>query len=137
HEIVAGTATETGERFFEALVKHLARAVGTYAAWVTEWLPEPRRLRALAFWADERFLPDYEYDVRDTPCEAVVDGPRVVHVPDRVLELYARDPDIAAMGAASYLGVALRDADGAVLGHLAVLDREPLPEDPQVLAVFD
>jgi len=46
-EIVEGTAAETGEKFFDELVKHLARATGTKCAWVTEWLEPERRLRAL------------------------------------------------------------------------------------------
>jgi len=41
-EIVEGTASETGSGFFDALVKHLARAIGTKCAWVTEWHPEQR-----------------------------------------------------------------------------------------------
>jgi hypothetical protein len=34
-----GTARETGERFFAALVEALTRALGTHSAWVTEYLP--------------------------------------------------------------------------------------------------
>lgn len=48
--ILQGTATETGERFFMALVENLARALATHGAWVTEYLPQQRRLRTLAFW---------------------------------------------------------------------------------------
>jgi hypothetical protein len=48
--ILEGTATETGERFFAALVENLARALNTHGAWVTEYIEEQRRLKALAFW---------------------------------------------------------------------------------------
>ena len=34
--ILEGTANETGERFFAALVENLARALSTHSAWVTE-----------------------------------------------------------------------------------------------------
>ena len=40
--ILEGTATETGERFFAALVDNLANALGTHGAWVTEYLPVNR-----------------------------------------------------------------------------------------------
>lgn len=43
--VVEGTVSETGGEFFRALVRNLARALSTTGAWVTEWLPEPRRLR--------------------------------------------------------------------------------------------
>ncbi len=36
----------------------------------------------------------------------------------------------------SYLGVPLLDTDGGVLGHLAVMDDRPMPEDPDKIAVF-
>ena len=43
-----GTATETGAEFFKALAKNLAEALGAHGAWVTEFFPESRRLKALA-----------------------------------------------------------------------------------------
>ena len=36
--ILEGTASEIGENFFRALVDNLARVMGTYGAWVTEYL---------------------------------------------------------------------------------------------------
>jgi hypothetical protein len=45
--ILEGTATKTGEGFFASLVQNLAKALGTHGAWVTEYFPERRRLRAL------------------------------------------------------------------------------------------
>ena len=47
--ILHGTAMETGEGFFAALVQNLAQVLNTHGAWVTEYLPEKRRLRAFAF----------------------------------------------------------------------------------------
>ena len=71
-----------------------------------------------------------------TPCEAVVTHARLVHYPDKVFEVFPDDADIKAVGAVSYLGVPLLGLDGKVLGHLAVLDRRPMPESPRSLALF-
>ncbi len=38
--ILQGTAAETGQGFFSALVQNLAAALGTHGAWVTEYFPE-------------------------------------------------------------------------------------------------
>ena len=135
-EIFAGTAAATGEQFFDALVKHLARAMGTTCAWVTEWSEDRRRLRALSFWADGRYVQDYEYDIRGTPCEPVLDTRSLVLVPDRVIELYPKDPDLAPLGAVSYMGMPLVDTDGRALGHLAILDDKPMPESPTATTIF-
>ena len=71
--ILQGTASETGERFFLALVDNLARALGTHGAWVTEYLPESRRLRALAFRLGDTFVENYEHAIDGTPCQVVIE----------------------------------------------------------------
>jgi len=135
-DIVEGTAGETGEAFFAVLVRHLARALGTKCAWVTEWLPNERRLRALSFWVADGYHGDYEYAVANTPCGTVIDNRCLVHLPDRVMELYSDDPDLQPLGAVSYLGVPLLDTTDEILGHLAVMDDKPMPANPRAEAVF-
>ena len=134
--ILEGTATETGSGFFAALVRNLAEALNTHGAWVTEYLPESRRLRALAFWMGDQWLDHYEHDITGTPCEEVIEKARLVHFPDNILALYPEEEDLRSVGAVSYMGVPLLDIDGSVLGHLAVLDTKPLPEQAQCVAVF-
>src|SRR5919108_351325 len=134
--ILEGTANETGERFFAALVENLAKALKTHGAWVTEYNQECRRLRALAFWMDGQWIQNYEVDIAGTPCEQVIDTANLVHFPDNLLQLFPDDPDVKDTGAVSYMGIHLKDIDGKILGHLAVIDRRPIPEEPKVLACF-
>ena len=97
--ILEGTATETGEQFFSALVKNLSRALNTHGAWVTEYLPDSRRLRALAFWMDGAWVRDYEICIDGTPCEVVVESKRFCGdlgmlggVPQRIESAVGRGP---------------------------------------------
>ena len=135
-QILACTALETGEPFFRALVENLAKALHTHGAWVTEYLEDQRKLRALAFWMDGAWVPDYIADIRGTPCEKVIETADLVHFPDHLLELFPDDEDVRTIGAVSYLGMPLKDLDGRILGHLAVIDRRALPAEPRVLALF-
>jgi PAS domain S-box-containing protein len=134
--IVEGTATHTGDRFFQTLVESLARALGTHGAWVTEYLPEQRRLRALAFWIGGEWMQGFEQVIDGTPCENVIEGRRLVHVPDNAIALYPKGETARAMGVVSYLGVPLLHVDGSVLGHLAVLDLRPMPAEPRAEALI-
>ncbi len=134
--LVEGTASHTGTEFFTALVRGLCEALGTCGAWVTEYLPASRKLRALAFWLDGEPVSDYEYSLAGTPCEPVIDGRALVHIPDRCVELYPDDPDLKRLCAVSYMGLPLEGDDGRVLGHLAVLDRRPISRHPRTEAVF-
>jgi len=135
--ILEGTSGEIGEGFFRALVQALAAALGTRGAWVTEFDPERRRLRALAFWLGGQWLEDWEAAVDGTPCQVVVETRKLVHYPDRVIDLYPHDPSLRGANAVSYMGVPLLDLDGSVLGHLAVVDVQPMPDDPIRRAMFE
>ena len=135
--VFAGTASEVGQGFFRALVENLARALGTHGAWVTEFFPRERVLRALAFRLGEDWVEGFEQPVDGTPCKVVVEDRRVVHYPDRILEIYPDEPNLRSVQAVSYLGVPLRDLDGTVLGHLAVMDIKPMPADPIKLTLFE
>ncbi len=99
--ILEGTATETGERFFIALVENLAKALKTQRAWITEYIKEYRRLRAIAFWMGGRWVHDYEYDIAGTPCEAGHRRRSLCHIPNNILELYQNDCDLEEVGAVS------------------------------------
>jgi PAS domain S-box-containing protein len=135
--VVEGTASETGAAFFRALVKNLAAVIGTAGAWVTEYLPAQKRLRAYAFWLNGAFVEHFEYNIAGTACAPVVEDKRLVHIPNRLIELYPNNPDARALKAVSYLGIPLLDTRGEVMGHLSVLDTKPLPAEPRLLSLFE
>jgi PAS domain S-box-containing protein len=134
--LVEITAPLTGQRFFETLVESLGRILEVRGAWVTELLPQSRRLRALAFWSGGQFIPDYEYSIAGTPCEAVILEGRLVNFSEGIADLFPADEDIKRFHAVGYLGAPLLDPERQVLGNLAVLDTRPLPEEPRMLTVF-
>lgn len=126
--MVEATSPTTGEEFFHALVRNLARIIGVKYAFITECLDQPpTRLRMLAFWAGDGFRDPREYELRATPCEAVINEARECHYPARVSELFPREQ---ALGVDSYRGIPiLGSRDHRVIGHLAFLDPRRMPED--------
>jgi PAS domain S-box-containing protein len=146
--VVEGTAAETGHGFYSALVENLARVLDTSGAWVTEYLEDRQRLRALAFWLDGERLDGLEYDIRGTACETAVKEARLVHIPEGLMTRYSGLSDLGdataslgrkmrEMGVESYLGVPLLGDGRRVIGHLAVLDRRPMPRDERMVALFE
>ncbi len=133
--IVEGTARNTGERFFESLVAHLAKALGVSYAFVAEFAGSATRVRTLAFWGREEILPNVEYDLANTPCEDVVRG-GLCHYPSRIQEKFPDDQGLRDLAIESYLGVPLVDAEGKILGHLAVCDEHPMALEPRWLFTF-
>ena len=135
-KILKGTATVTGETFFSALVENLSSAMHTHSAWVTEYIPTTRQIRALAFWSDGNLLCDILLDIAGTPCEVVIEKAELVHYADNLIELFPHNPFIKKFQAASYMGVPMMDPGDRILGHLAVMDTRPMPRAPRGLTIF-
>jgi formate hydrogenlyase transcriptional activator len=133
--IVEGTASSTGEEFFQNLVRHLAAAIDVHHAFVAEFAEINTRVRTLAYWARDHIHDNLEWELAGTPCEEVVHG-SLCHHPASVKDLFPRDRPLMEMGIESYLGVPLCDPAGKVLGHLAVFDERPMPSEPRKLMVF-
>jgi PAS domain S-box-containing protein len=132
--IVEGTATATGNEFFRQLVKNLALAMNTQFAFVAEFLP-PFRARTIEYITPSGLLAPVEWDITGTPCEDVVRG-KLCHYPTGVAQRFPEDKPLVDLGIQSYLGVPLVARDGKHLGHLAVFDANPLPNEPRRLNIF-
>ncbi len=132
--LVEGTAAVTGGDFFKSLAKALAAAFGARYAFVTECAEaDTSRARTLAFLKDDTFVDAFEYDLADTPCEAVIGGD-VAYYPEGVEERFPGE-----VGIVSYLGVPCYGASGHVLGHLAIMHDQPMtlgPPDISILKTF-
>ncbi len=135
-QIVETTSAYTGRAFFRALVKHLGEILDVHGVWVTELWRKEHKFNALAFWLDGDYVEQYEYLITDTPCEPVLESHSICHIPKNVVELYPKDPDLAPLGAVSYMGISLRNENDEVIGHLALLDNKPMPEIPEAFAIF-
>jgi PAS domain S-box-containing protein len=134
--LLEGTSAQTGQEFFRALVHSVAQAMDVAGVWVTEYLPERKVLRSIAFWMNGQYIDDFEYKIEGTPCEVVIEEARLVHYPDRIIELFPNDPDLAAFNAVSYAGVPFFRSDGTVLGHLSALDTKYLELPSDLESVF-
>jgi len=137
--IFEGTARETGKKFFEALVLNISNALNTYGAWANVYNENQSKAQSLAFYIGNEFLPDFEYDLKGTPCETVIKNDTLLHIPDNLIEIYPDDPDLKEFKKKplSYLGVPIKDTDGKIIGNMGVLDSEPMPENPKNLAIFN
>ncbi len=126
-----------GEEYFQALVRHLAGAVDARYAFVAEFSsPESNaRARTIAFWDGDHIGENFEWELVGTPCEDVVRGNLCHHASD-VRRTFPTDEIAIKLEIESYLGVPLRDPEGTVLGHLAVLDDRPMPMEPRKLLTF-
>ncbi|HWP64355.1 MAG TPA: sigma 54-interacting transcriptional regulator [Candidatus Limnocylindria bacterium] len=134
--VVEATSDKAGLEFLRHLVKNLADSLGVAYAFVAEFAGAADRVRTIALWNGEDWLPNIEYALSGTPCEQVIAGHLCLYRDD-VQRLFPNDSDLVALGARSYLGVPLLGAQGQTLGHLAVIDTRPMTEDPRGVTIFE
>ena len=122
--VVSAVAGEVGERFLARLVEVLRASMDVELAIISEGLGSPPdRIRAIYALDDGASAPHYAYALEDTPCAIVFGEGRQVTVPCGLADQYPDDE-----GLQSYVAAPLRDAAGAVTGHLALFGRRALDE---------
>jgi PAS domain S-box-containing protein len=132
--LVEGTAAATGDEFFHSLARHAAEALGARYAFVAETLSELES-RSLAFWEGTDFGAGFTYKFPGTPCQRVAAG-HVCVTASGLREKFPQDLWLQQIGAESYVGVPMRNAQGRTLGHLAVLHTEPMEPSEEAVATL-
>ncbi|MFN8373867.1 MAG: PAS domain S-box protein [Anaerolineae bacterium] len=125
--------------YFRQMVSHITSALNVSYAFITETNPDKNKVRMLAFWKGSDFGVPFEYALADTPCDTVINGARTCYYPVGVQSIFPKDQDLVSLKAQGYIGLPVFDSYGAVIGHLAVLDNEPLKlDDPKqwLLKIF-
>lgn len=130
--IAQATATQTGDAYFNTLVRQLVQNFGVSSALITQCVDQSMtRVRTLAFMQNNALLENIEYNLAGTPCHSVING-AVCYFPEKLDELYPREA-----GKVSYLGVPFYDSKGNILGHVAILDEKPLQCDVNDVAILE
>jgi PAS domain S-box-containing protein len=83
-------------------------------------------LRVLAAWLDDAPGEPFDYALHGTPCARTLNSPDLCVYPDGVQELFPEAELHVSLGIQSYMGLALRDAQGTPLGLLAVFHDLPM-----------
>ncbi|MCG6945859.1 MAG: PAS domain S-box protein, partial [Deltaproteobacteria bacterium] len=120
--IAEGVSAETGEIFFQSLVRHLAQMLEVDYALVGELIDlKEENIETVAVWAHNDIVDNFTYELANTPCQNVV-GKTLCSYPEKVQKQFPRDHMLQEMNVASYVGVPLFASKGRPLGVMAVLD---------------
>ncbi len=124
--VAKDTAGSTGTEYLQKLLLTLVEVLGALAGFIAgPTQPGANLVRPLCAVVDGRILTDFEYSLRDTPCEDVPAGGRLV-IPKEVCKRYPKAKALASLGSQAYVGASLIDTAGHALGTIFVLFGEPL-----------
>ena len=130
--VAEGTSGAFGQQFFQAMVRHFARALDVDRAFITECADDPAtRVRTLAVWAANAPADNFEYVLEGTPCAEVIGEGRMCFHREGLSERFPRE-----VGWQAFLGLPIVASDGRMLGHLAFFDSRPLGDDMLVDSIY-
>jgi signal transduction histidine kinase/CheY-like chemotaxis protein/ABC-type amino acid transport substrate-binding protein len=125
--VAEGLGASTGTSFLNDLVRHLAMASDADIAFVgekvsiegTDWI------RTLAVFQDGQSSANQEWALAGSVSERVLKEGLCVF-PSGVQKAFPEDPGLRDTNLQSYVGTALKDSGGRVLGLIGVTNRHPL-----------
>jgi transcriptional regulator with GAF, ATPase, and Fis domain len=138
--ITEGTAAVTGGAFFSSLVEHVAMALRVRRVYVAECLPNDRA-RSRALWMGDAPAPNFEYDLKGTPCMKVASTGDTCFYSRNLREYFPENHFITTSRYESYLGIPLWSTststeDRRVIGHMVLVNDQPMSEDPLWISVL-
>ena len=161
--IVESTTPKPGQTFFQACAQAIANALQMDYAIITEVVanadpsPSPEEIsgspseeaqtptpeilvKPLAFWRGDYFSYLKEYSVSDLPCEWVFRQESIYRCQQGVQQEFPNTEILKELHAESYVGIPIYEPSGSILGHIALLDTQPMMDDSSlqnyVLRIF-
>ncbi len=115
-----------GKNYLDVIAKNLWDVFGFEYILISYAIrPENDSVQTVTALANGQLIPNFFYDLHDTPCENVFSGKRVcIHESDVASE-FPKDHMLKEMGVESYIG-APTIKNGELFGLVALLDSEPI-----------
>ncbi len=122
--VVKGTGMATGQTFLEALVQQLGESLNIRHCLLTQLICDGQ-LETLAFWQDDKIAANITYDPAPGPCGVVLrEG--TYYCESGVQQIFPNSIALKILEADSYVGVALHNSTGEVVGNLCMLNSSPI-----------
>ena len=136
-EMAKGVSGETGEPFFRSLVEYMSKVLQADLVIAGEIHTTGAVETIAACWKGS-FVPNITYQLQGTPCGHTVQTYGECFYANHLADQFPSDDFPIGTGYQTYLGVALRDADGTSIGILKALwtSDKPLTPDLQALATI-
>jgi PAS domain S-box-containing protein len=122
--IVEGVST-VGRRFFNSMVKQLAKSLDADVTFISEYGGVPGTMRTIAVCNGGEVTDNFEYSLEDTPCLQVMETRASICASD-IIDRYPDSGFFRSIQAKEYIGIPLIDSEGEARGCMVALYKSPV-----------
>jgi two-component system NtrC family sensor kinase len=127
-----------GLKYLRTLARNIATILGFKYVLIGHALePDKQRIQTDVVWAGSDYFDNFEYELKNTPCENVLSGKRVCIYPNSIVEQFPEDLLLAKMEVESYIGAPVLTVDGKLSGILVLLGDGPIEDAEFLTAIVD
>jgi diguanylate cyclase (GGDEF)-like protein/PAS domain S-box-containing protein len=110
----------SGDNYFVLLVEKLATLVKADYTFISRLEAQDTLSQTIAAWGKGQIIDNFSYALANSPCQDLT-SEGVCYFPAKIVDRYPLDQMLVDMNIESYLGVALHDGEGKVIGLLVAL----------------
>ena len=135
NSLLRATSTLTGNDYLIELTRQVSKLFNTNYTFITKFC-ENGNVRTIAFLKDNELQENFEYEIKNTPCEFVKEkGPQFFG--ENVQGLFPKDKWLQDEGIESYYAVPFFDLSGKVSGHMGVMDSKRLMKNDSLFSLLE
>jgi signal transduction histidine kinase len=130
----AVSAGSIGTTFLKSLLEQLTKTLQVKYAFIGQLQgDDTKTIKTLFVIADNQLIDNFEYDLHNTPCQKLFTGElNCCSYSQGVQQLFPNDPLLVKMEIESCIGTPLFNANGDVMGLMAIMDDKPLNHQKRV-----
>ncbi len=123
--LVEGASTQIGDNFLPTLVEYIANILEVRYVSITKLCED--HLKVMAVWLDGQLQPASETTIplANSPC-AITIAEGKFYITEHLQQQFPDCNAIKQLGANSYLGIAINNSKGDVIGCLCILNNQPI-----------
>ena len=125
-EILNIDKSKSGMEYLKVIVKNIAHTFQARYVFVGHAVKPDNQIHTDVVWAVDKYVENFTYQLKGTPCENVFASSRVCVYPERVAEQFPEDKLLDQMGVKCYIGAPLMTEDGELSGLVVLLDDKPI-----------
>ncbi|MFA8342493.1 MAG: PAS domain S-box protein, partial [Rhodothermaceae bacterium] len=123
--IASHVSHQTGIRFFNSMAEYLGNLMDVDFVVISRFAQEKAKMYTLSVWNNNRFLKNYSYDIKGTPCQRVITT-RQEYFSNDIQSEFPENESFRKRNINSYLSVPLFNSEKELIGIIMLLNTKKI-----------